>query len=44
MPESGGLAIRSTLDLAGQTRLGPDVEWVDRIDYQVDPAGAASFE
>jgi L-2-hydroxyglutarate oxidase LhgO len=26
-----------TLDLAGQARFGPDVEWVDRIDYAVDP-------
>ena len=32
-----------TLDLAGQARFGPDVEWVDAINYDVDPARAASF-
>ena len=32
-----------TLDLAGQARFGPDVEWIDKIDYAVDPARAARF-
>ena len=36
VPEPGGLGVHVTLDLAGQARFGPDVEWVDRIDYQVD--------
>ena len=31
VPEPGGLGIHLTLDLAGQARFGPDVEWVDRI-------------
>ncbi|MEH6576960.1 MAG: NAD(P)/FAD-dependent oxidoreductase [Amphritea sp.] len=35
VPEAGGLGIHATLDLAGQVRFGPDVEWVDRYDYQV---------
>ncbi len=39
-PESGGLGVHLTLDLAGQARFGPDVEWVDQIDYHVDPARA----
>ena len=38
MPETGGLGIHVTLDLAGQARFGPDVEWIDRIDYGF-PAG-----
>jgi L-2-hydroxyglutarate oxidase LhgO len=37
VPEPGGLGIHLTIDLAGQARFGPDVEWVDRIDYAVDP-------
>jgi L-2-hydroxyglutarate oxidase LhgO len=43
VPELGGLGIHLTLDLAGQARFGPDVEWVDAIDYEVDPARAAGF-
>ena len=35
VPEVAGLGIHATLDLAGQVRFGPDVEWVDRPDYQV---------
>jgi L-2-hydroxyglutarate oxidase LhgO len=43
MPTPGGLGVHLTLDLAGQARFGPDVEWVDAIDYDVDPRRAASF-
>jgi L-2-hydroxyglutarate oxidase LhgO len=43
VPEPGGLGVHLTLDMAGQARFGPDVEWVDRIDYEVDPARAERF-
>ncbi|HEX7052337.1 MAG TPA: NAD(P)/FAD-dependent oxidoreductase [Burkholderiales bacterium] len=43
VPEPGGLGVHVTLDLAGQARFGPDVEWVERISYDVDPARAARF-
>ena len=43
LPEPGGLGIHLTLDLAGQARFGPDVEWIDTVDYRVDPGRAASF-
>ena len=43
VPEPGGLGVHLTLDLAGQARFGPDVEWVDEIDYRVDPARAERF-
>lgn len=43
MPVDGGLGVHITLDLAGQARFGPDVEWVDRVEYSVDPARADSF-
>src|SRR3990172_3145219 len=43
VPEPGGLGIHVTLDLAGQARFGPDVEWVDRIDYAVDPDRGRRF-
>jgi L-2-hydroxyglutarate oxidase LhgO len=43
MPTPGGLGVHLTLDLAGQAKFGPDVEWVDAIDYGVDPLRAPSF-
>ncbi|HYX65964.1 MAG TPA: NAD(P)/FAD-dependent oxidoreductase [Burkholderiales bacterium] len=43
VPEPGGLGVHVTLDLAGQARFGPDVEWVERISYDVDPKRAARF-
>jgi len=43
VPEPGGLGVHLTLDLAGQARFGPDVEWVERIEYSVDPARAQAF-
>src|SRR6201996_663519 len=43
VPEPGGLGVHLTLDMAGQARFGPDVEWVDRIDYADDPARATRF-
>ena len=43
VPEPGGLGVHLTLDLAGQARFGPDVEWVERPDYTVDPARAGRF-
>ncbi|MBV6827138.1 NAD(P)/FAD-dependent oxidoreductase [Pseudomonas sp. PD9R] len=42
-PESAGLGVHMTLDLGGQARFGPDVEWVDAIDYVVDPHRAEGF-
>jgi len=43
VPEPGGLGVHLTLDLAGQARFGPDVEWVDTEDYRVNPARLATF-
>jgi L-2-hydroxyglutarate oxidase LhgO len=43
VPEPGGLGVHVTLDLAGQARFGPDVEWTDRIAYDVDPGRAQRF-
>jgi len=47
IPEPGGLGVHVTLDLAGQARFGPDVEWIERIggkeDYAVDPRRAERF-
>jgi L-2-hydroxyglutarate oxidase LhgO len=43
-PQAGGhLGIHMTIDLAGAARFGPDTEWVESIDYAVDPRRAAMF-
>jgi L-2-hydroxyglutarate oxidase LhgO len=43
VPEAAGLGVHLTLDLGGQARFGPDVEWIDEIDYSVDPKRADAF-
>jgi L-2-hydroxyglutarate oxidase LhgO len=43
VPVPGGLGVHLTLDLAGQARFGPDVEWITTPDYRVEPRRADSF-
>ena len=43
MPEAAGLGVHLTLDLGGQARFGPDVEWINGIDYDVDPKRCEGF-
>jgi L-2-hydroxyglutarate oxidase LhgO len=45
VPEANtaGLGIHATLDMAGRLRFGPDTQYVDKIDYQVDAAKAEAF-
>ena len=48
VPEPGGLGVHLTIDLGGQAKFGPDVEWVDSpdvesLDYAVDPVRAERF-
>jgi len=44
VPEAAGLGVHLTLDLGGEAKFGPDVEWVDAPDaFTVDPARAQSF-
>lgn len=33
--QTGGLGVHLTLDMGGGVRFGPDVEWIDAIDYTV---------
>lgn len=47
-PEQAGLGIHLTLDMGGQARFGPDVEWIEpgaggALDYRVDPARGDLF-
>jgi L-2-hydroxyglutarate oxidase LhgO len=43
VPVPGGLGVHVTLDLAGRARLGPDVSWVDGVDYAFDAGRAPAF-
>ncbi len=44
VPEAAGLGVHLTIDLGGQAKFGPDVQWVDSPDdLQVDPARAQAF-
>ena len=43
VPEPGGLGVHVTIDMGGQARFGPDVEWIERIEYSVDPRRAERF-
>ncbi|MDB5850534.1 MAG: FAD-dependent oxidoreductase [Rhodoferax sp.] len=43
-PEAAGLGVHLTLDLGGQAKFGPDVQWVDSPDdLVVDPARGDAF-
>ena len=43
LPSLGSSGLHATCDLDGRVRFGPDVEWVDAIDYRVDPAREPMF-
>ncbi len=43
LPVPGGLGVHVTLDLAGRMRLGPDLQWVDRLDYRPTAGVEADF-
>jgi L-2-hydroxyglutarate oxidase LhgO len=48
VPEPGGLGVHLTIDLGGQARFGPDVEWLDvtepsGLNYDVDPGRVQRF-
>jgi L-2-hydroxyglutarate oxidase LhgO len=43
IPVEDGLGVHLTLDLAGGARFGPDVEWINEVDYRVDPRRADAF-
>ncbi len=41
--EAGGLGVHVTLDLAGQVKFGPDVRWIDSLDYEFDESHFEDF-
>lgn len=44
LPEAHGLGVHLTIDVHGNARFGPDVEWTSSIDYRVDPKRGPGFE
>lgn len=43
VPEAAGLGVHLTLDLGGQAKFGPDTEWIDTENYDIDATRADSF-
>jgi L-2-hydroxyglutarate oxidase LhgO len=44
LPVVGSSGLHASCDLAGRFHFGPDIEWVDTIDYRVDLAREPLFE
>ena len=42
-PHHAGLGVHLTLDLGGQAKFGPDVEWIEQEEYSVDPRRCEGF-
>jgi L-2-hydroxyglutarate oxidase LhgO len=42
-PIDGGLGVHATNDMGGAARFGPDIEWVDAIDYAFDESRKERF-
>lgn len=43
MPDGAWLGVHATLDLGGRCRFGPDLHWVDELDYDVDAHALDDF-
>ena len=43
VPEAHGLGVHLTLDLAGRARFGPDVSWLNNVDYAFEDGRDAQF-
>jgi L-2-hydroxyglutarate oxidase LhgO len=43
VPLAASLGVHLTIDLGGQAKFGPDHDWIDKVDYTVDPARVQAF-
>jgi len=43
MPQGAWLGLHATLDLSGRCKFGPDIEWIDGIDYSFKPEKLTHF-
>ncbi len=44
LPVLGSSGLHASCDMGGQVRFGPDIEWIDTIDYRLDGSRAPMFE
>jgi len=44
VPEAAGLGVHLTIDLGGQARFGPNVRWIDEVEYSVDPDADSFYD
>ncbi len=44
MPQVGSLGVHSVQDLGGGVKFGPNMQWVDQVEYSVDPSLIPGFE
>lgn len=43
LPRHGGLGVHFTKDVFGNCKFGPDIEWIDEIDYTIKPERVSAF-
>lgn len=43
IPERDGLGVHLTIDMGGKGKFGPDTEWIESIDYSLDPRRGDGF-
>lgn len=43
VPADGRLGVHVTLDIEGRARFGPDVTWIETVDYRFDESRKAAF-
>jgi L-2-hydroxyglutarate oxidase LhgO len=43
MPQGAWLGLHATVDIGGRCKFGPDIEWIDEIDYSFQPEKLDKF-
>lgn len=43
MPQGAWLGLHATVDIGGRCKFGPDIEWIDEIDYSFEPEKLTKF-
>jgi L-2-hydroxyglutarate oxidase LhgO len=43
MPQGAWLGLHATVDIGGRCKFGPDIEWIDEIDYSFEPEKLGKF-